>query len=383
MVVDRVRALFRERFGGEPRTVARAPGRVNLIGEHVDYADGVVLPMAIERDTAVAMRAASGRSTIVSDRAGEAAFDLRAQESPLPDRAWANYALGPMRELIARGIGGTNVDVAIASDVPVGGGVSSSAALEVSVAVAYAALHGARPEECGALDGVGIARLCQRAEWRFAGTPCGIMDMMVSASARAGHAMLLDCRTLEVRHLPMPADATVLVVDSGVRHRLSDGGYAARRCAVETAAQRLGVLALRDATVADVKASGLGEPERSAALHVTTEIERTIAAGDALRTGDLTRFGRLMCESHASLRDRFRVSVSEIDTIVDAACACSGVFGARLTGGGFGGCAIALVERPRVRHAVATVVDRFARRFGRRPASFATGAGAGAGVVAS
>ncbi|MFO0826806.1 MAG: galactokinase [Phycisphaerales bacterium] len=378
MIADSARELFREHFHAEPSAVAVAPGRVNLIGEHVDYAEGFVLPIAIDRATAVAARLAASQSasTFVSRGVGIFTIDLTRPFEPVRgDASWANYVLGPLRELMDFGHRIGNVELAIASDVPLGGGLSSSAALEVAVTVATLALLGA------SMDGLALARLCQRAEHRFPGTPCGIMDMTASANARAGHALLLDCRSLAIEHVPLPSGVEVLIVDSGVRHRLSDGGYAARRSAVEEAARRLGVRTLRDATTATVEAAGF-EPELlRRARHVTSEIARTIDAAAALRGGDAPAFGRLMTLSHASLRDDFGVSVPELDAIVDALLSAPGVFGARLTGGGFGGSAIALVEGGLAAKAGAIASAAFARRFGRAPVSFVTSAAAGAALV--
>ncbi|MDZ4830634.1 MAG: galactokinase [Phycisphaerae bacterium] len=373
---DRAIALFQQHFDGRPTFVARAPGRVNLIGEHVDYADGFVLPIAIDRATFVAVRPTQASSTFVSDAIGRFSVDVR---SPLTSQfgadAWANYVLGPISELIAAGVTLPNVELAIASDVPLGGGLSSSAALEVAVTLAMLAIGGA---DMSAID---IAMLCQRAEHRFAGTPCGIMDMMTSMSARPGHAILLDCRSLGIEHVPLPSDVAVLVVDSGVRHRLSDGGYAARRAAVEEAARRMGLQALRDATTAMVEESALDNDLLRRARHVTSEIARTRLGAAALRVGDVRRFGQYMVESHASLGDDFGVSVPEVDAIVDAALSCDGVYGARMTGGGFGGSAVVLVKRARAAAAIDVIRAAFSERFRRAPDAFVTGARAGAEIV--
>ncbi len=375
MVVDTVRTLFASRFGPAPAQVAEAPGRVNLIGEHVDYAEGFVLPMAIERSTAVALRPSSGPTRIVSEGFGEVVLASTQPIQPLAgDGAWANYVLGPLRELHDLGLALPELEIAVASDVSPGGGVSSSAALEVATTVAALAIAGRT------LDGLAIARLCQRAEHRYAGTPCGIMDMTVSANARAGHALLLDCRSLAMRHVPMPAGATLLVVDSGVRHRLSEGGYASRRKAVEDAATRLGVKTLRDATPAMLGAVELPEESARCARHVISEIGRTVEAAEALAAGDVRRFGQLMAASHASLRDDFRVSVEELDLIVATALALPGVHGARMTGGGFGGAAIVLAEDAATASVRAAIEAAFRQRFGRAPTAFATHAAAGAGL---
>ncbi len=378
MIVARAAGFFGQRFGSAPAIIGVAPGRVNLIGEHVDYADGFVLPMAIERATAVAIRPTAGESTLASDGFARAwKGDLRRAHAPIreADLAWANYVLGPIAELAALGTPITNVECAIVSDVPAGGGVSSSAALEVATARAMAELAGS------AIGGLDIARLCQRAEHHYAGTPCGIMDMTVSANAKAGNALLIDCRTLELRDVPLPPRVEVLVIDSGVRHRLSDGGYASRRRAVEEAARSMGIAALRDATAEELERTPLDAVTRRRARHVVGEIARALAGAEALAAGDAVRFGELMRASHRSLRDDFEVSVDEIDCIVDAANEAVGTFGARLTGGGFGGCAVALVERGSAESVLAAVGDRFARRFGRGVSAFVTGAAAGASVL--
>ncbi len=382
MIDDRAERFFRARFGGPPAVIGIAPGRVNLIGEHVDYADGFVLPMAIERRTAVAMRPCDAPSMLTSEGFGAAwTGDLRAGLAPIADPAfaWVNYILGPLAALAERGVPVTNIECAVVSDVPVGGGVSSSAALEVATIRATLAMA------CMEMDGMTIAQVAQAAEHRFAGTPCGIMDMAIAANAREGHAMLLDCRSLERRHVPLPAGCEIAVVDSGVRHRLSDGGYARRRAMVEEAASRLGVRALRDATESDLACADLPDEVFRRARHVITEIARTAEAADALATGDVTRFGDLMKTSHASLRDDFEVSVPELDWIVEEASASPGIIGARMTGGGFGGCAVLLARSGAVPDAIRRIERRFAAEAGpttpRIGGWFTTRAASGATVV--
>lgn len=365
-------------MGREPAAVASAPGRVNLVGEHVDYAEGLVLPMAIDRRTAVAIAPAAGRSRIRSsgfDASWEGRLDTGVASLAADHPAsWANYVLGPLDELRLLGLAAGEFDCAIESSVPAGGGVSSSAALEVAVATAVLALAGKT------LDGMRLAELCQRAEHRFPKTPCGIMDMAVSANARAGHALLIDCRDLHLTHVPMPSDAELLVVDSGVRHRLSDGGYASRRDAVERAAAALGVRSLRDATIEMVKTLVHDPGVARRARHVVSEISRTRDAAAALVAGDHGRFGELMIASHCSLRDDFEVSVPEVDTIVEAAIGTAGTYGARISGGGFGGCAIALVKRGAAPVVTAAIGAAFRERFGRSPQAFTTTASEGARV---
>lgn len=317
---QRARALHEARFGCEATARGHASGRVNLIGDHVDYAGGRVLPMALSRETHVAMARSDSEDRFASE------FEA--------DPEWTRYARGVLIELRAAGLAVPFVSVAVASDVPVGAGLSSSAALEIAVARAALALAGAElpPRE--------IALLCQRAEHIHAGMPCGVMDQWCVAHARPGEAILLDCASLEWRTVALPSALAIDIIDSGVRHALRDGGYAARRADTEQAAAALGVpqlAALPRARWIEIDAL----PERVArrARHVVRECMRVEAAVDALARNDLGRFGALLLESHASLRDDFDVSTPELDAIVQHAVA-SGALGARMTGGGFGGSAI-------------------------------------------
>jgi galactokinase len=328
---DRAEQLHRTHFGRASDARAHASGRVNLIGDHVDYAGGPVLPMAIALSTHVAI-AHAACDDFVSEWANETAGDAR----------WMRYAAGVLAELRVVGIAVPPVTIAVASDVPVGGGLSSSAALEVAVARAALAITGATmaPRD--------LALLCQRAEHIHAGTPCGIMDQWCVAHALPGEAMLLDCARLEWKPIMLPSALEIEIVDSRVRHTLSDafrdksrdGGYAARRADTEEAARMLGVALL--AELPRARWREIDElPERIArrARHVVTECARVHEAVDALATNDLSRFGQLLFESHRSLRDDFDVSTPELDAIVEAARA-RGDLGARMTGGGFGGSAV-------------------------------------------
>lgn len=316
----RARALHAERFGTSSKVTGAASGRVNLIGDHVDYAGGCVLPMALSMKTCVALAPSSS-------------VDRFESESDV-DAGWTRYARGVLHELRGSGVHVPAVTVAVASDLPVGAGLSSSAALEVAVARAAVALAGA------SMSARDIALLCQRAEHVHAGVPCGIMDQWCVAHVEPGEAMLLDCATLDWRRIELPRELSIEVVDSGVRHALRDGGYAARRADVEEAARLLGVpllAALPRARWNEIDAL----PSRIArrARHVVTESARVTDAAAALSAGDLTRFGQLLVESHQSLREDFEVSVRELDAIVEQAKTC-GALGARMTGGGFGGSAI-------------------------------------------
>ena len=332
---DRAEQLHRTHFGRASDARAHASGRVNLIGDHVDYAGGSVLPMAIALSTHVAI-AHAACDDFVSEWANETAGDAR----------WMRYAAGVLAEFRVVGIAVPPVTIAVASDVPVGGGLSSSAALEVAVARAALAITGATmtPRD--------LALLCQRAEHIHAGTPCGIMDQWCVAHALPGEAMLLDCARLEWKPIMLPSALEIEIVDSRVRHTLSDafrdafrdesrdGGYTARRADTEEAARMLGVALL--AELPRARWREIDElPERIArrARHVVTECARVHEAVDALAANDLTRFGQLLFESHRSLRDDFNVSTPELDAIVEAARA-RGDLGARMTGGGFGGSAV-------------------------------------------
>ena len=306
--------------------VGRAPGRVNLIGEHTDYNDGFVLPVAIDRYTTVAARErADRRVTVEATDLGETDFfDL---DEVTRTATWADYVRGVVK-LLERTHG---IDLAISSEVPRGAGLSSSAALEVAVGRALSDLPG--PE---------LAVLAQRAENEFVGVQCGIMDQFASANARAGHALLLDCRDLTYRHIPIPPEVVIVVCDSRMERRLAVSGYSDRREACEAAARRLGIRALRDAKLEDVET--LPALLRRRARHVVSENDRTLAAARELERGDLEAVGLLMDESHRSMRDDYEIVPPLVDAIAAASRAVDGCYGARLTGAGFGGCTVALTE---------------------------------------
>jgi len=307
-------------------TVVRAPGRVNLIGEHTDYNEGFVLPAAIDRYTTVELREHEVRTFEVEALdLGEA--DLFSLDAIERTRSWRDYVRGVV-DLVRPAAGGS---VRIESDVPRGAGLSSSAALEVAVGRALDR----------DLPGEQLALLAQRAENEFVGVQCGIMDQFTVALGLAGHALLLDCRDLSYRHIPIPDGVTILVCDSHVERRLADSGYNNRRAACERAAAALGVAALRDATLEQVET--LPDELRRRARHVVTENARTLAAADALERGDTATMGRLMLESHVSLRDDYEVVPPELDELAAVVRAVDGCHGSRLTGGGFGGCTVALV----------------------------------------
>jgi galactokinase len=356
--VGRVAAAFRERTGRDPEGVWAAPGRVNLIGEHTDYNDGFVLPAAIDRLVRVAAgRSGGGRLRLWSLQAGPPADLALAEVGPGRVDGWAAYPAGVAWALGTAGVEVGGADLVVDGDVPAGSGLSSSAALECATATALADLHGA------GLDRPALAALARRAENEVVGVPSGVMDQMVSMLGRAGHALFLDTRSLESEQVPLALEAAglrLVVVDTRAGHRLVDGAYADRRAACQAAAATLGVAALRDATIDRVEAAAeaLGDPGLRRARHVVTENARVLAAVELLRAGDLDRLGPLLAASHASLRDDYEVSSPELDTAVDAAVE-AGAVGARMTGAGFGGSAIALVPAD----LVGRVADRVGRAF--------------------
>ena len=338
---DRAVAAFREAFGTEPETLWQAPGRVNLIGEHTDYNDGFVLPCAIDRRTAVAWGPGEGGIEVFA--ADPAELDDFAPTLPIAHGGdWKDYVRGVAVELLEAGRRLSPARLAIAGDVPLGSGLSSSAAIEVSVALALTG---------GEVSGEDAALLCQRAENRFVGVASGIMDQLVSACAVEHHALMIDCRSLDRTPVPLPDGCTLLVIESGVRHANNDGGYNRRREECERAARHYGVAKLRDLDEAGLEArrAGLDHVAYRRARHVVTENARVLAAVDALATGDLAGMGRLMAASHASMRHDFEITVPEIDRIVEVGAAAIGARGGiRMTGGGFGGSVVALVPEEQV-----------------------------------
>lgn len=347
---DVVVRAFTSRFGGRPRVFA-APGRINIIGEHTDYSEGLVMPAAIDRRCIVAM-ARNGSDIIRALALG------RHEEAEIaPDfvrsGSWADYVSGVRQSLRDAGIEVPGCDLVIHGNVPEGAGVSSSAALEVSTILAMLACAGdtASPVE--------IALWAQAAETKYVGVPCGVMDQFISANGVAGHALVLDCRSLTYERAPIPPNVAFLLIDSTVRHRLVDGGYAARRADCEAAAELLGLRVLRDASHAMLDRNILSERQMRRVRHVVSENERVVLTAAALAAGDLAKVGRLMNASHASLRDDFDVTCKETDILADIASQTNGVYGARQMGGGFGGAVLACVDAGAVETASRTITDTY------------------------
>jgi galactokinase len=377
-----VSTRFFEQFGHEPLWLAAAPGRVNLIGEHTDYNDGFVLPMAIDRYVVMAAAPAAGpefnafsldldevRSFSADDPEGRKNGD------------WSNYLRGVVDGCKAAGLWAGPLNLALQSSVPVGGGLSSSAALEVAMATVLEAATGQ------VLDGQKKAYIAQKAEHDYAGVPCGIMDQFASALCREDHLMLLDCRSADPVMVPFTdPDVAVLIINSNVRHELTGGEYAERRAQCESVADQLGLQALRDADMPQLEGirGQLDVTLFRRAHHVIAENARTVEAAEAFSTGQWVRAGELMMASHDSLRDDFEVSCRELDILVERALAIGvqgGVYGSRMTGGGFGGCTVTLAHGEAVGDIARQIYGEYTELTGIEPAIYVTRPSRGAHVL--
>jgi len=377
-----LRRAFQARWGITPR-IFRAPGRVNLIGEHTDYNDGFVMPAAIEFSTWVA---AGLRPDRVLSIYSENFSELR--EFPLDDSGpqrlnhWSDYVRGVAVALERAGHRLLGTNLLIRGLVPIGSGLSSSAALEIATAFALLAVSRI------SLDRTAVARLGQRAENEFVGTLCGIMDQFIACYGMAGHAVMLDCRSLEYQMAPLPPGVRLVIGNTMVHHELAAGAYNQRRAECQDGVRHLrralpGVQALRDVTLNELEHYGRDLPDAvfRRCRHVITENCRVAEAAAALRHGKLDEFGRLMAQSHASLRDDYEVSCAELDTMVEIAAAQPGVYGSRMTGGGFGGCTVNLVREEHVQEFQSAVSRLYKDATGRDPVIYVTNAAGGAGEV--
>jgi galactokinase len=354
-----LRGRFADAFGGEPTLLAVAPGRVNLIGEHTDYNEGFVFPAAIDRQLYVAARVNHGRTRPQSHEMGPGDEFHAATVMPGQVEGWTAYAAGIAWALREEGFEDLpDVEAYVLSDVPIGSGISSSAALELAFAVLWNEL--ARLE----LSPVELAQVGQKCENRFVGVNSGIMDQMASAMGKAGHAMFLDTRSLAVEYAPIPEDLAIVICDTGKPRALTDSAYNERRMQCEAAAQALGVVALRDADLSQLEAKrgALDPTVYRRARHVIAENERCRAFASALGDHDLPKIGEMMRASHLSLRDDYEVSSPELDAMAEAAWAAPGCVGARMTGAGFGGACVALVEKVRYNEFEASVFAGYQRR---------------------
>ncbi len=383
-LIAHVTQQFAQTYGRPPRWVVAAPGRVNVIGEHTDYNDGFVLPMAIERYAVMAADYSSGGENVIQIRdlsdAEPALIDLSTPvKTGLPK--WSNYPRGVIAGFQQRGIPSAGLDVLLCSTVPIGGGLSSSAALEVCTATLLEVVTGIF------LDPVEKALLCQKAEHEFAGVPCGIMDQFVSVLGRENHLLLLDCRSRQAEFVPMnDPSVALLIINTNVKHELGTGEYAKRRAQCEAAVKVLGVSSLRDADPAALQGAKnkMDETVYRRARHVIGEIERTLYAAEGIRASNWLTVGNLMYASHASLRDDYEVSCKELDAVVEIAEAIGvdgGVYGCRMTGGGFGGCAVALVKTNAIESILKNIAFAYKTKTGIEAAIFASRPAAGATVV--
>ena len=355
---------FQQVCGYPATTFVQAPGRVNLIGEHTDQNDGFVMPCAIDYQAVIACaKRDDGVVRLISvdyDNVQDT-FSVNETITPTEDKLWANYMRGVVHFLKEKGYSLGGADIAITGNVPLGSGLSSSAALEVVTGQAMKALY--------ALDVTqsDLALIGQASEHNFAGCMCGIMDQMISACGEKNHALLLDCRSLETKAVHIPEGISIMIVNSNVTHSLVDGAYNALREQCEQAARQLGKVALRDATLAELNASSIekGCDVYKRAHHVISENDRTVACADALIAGDLQKVGEYMYASHASMRDDFEITVPEIDYIVEVLTDVLGnKGGARMTGGGFGGCCVALMPTEMVAQAQAAIEAKYKAKTG-------------------
>ena len=382
-------STFADVFGRAPDFVARAPGRVNLLGEHIDYNDGFVLPAAIHRAAFVAVggRADALVNVQAPDISSETSFRLDQVDDKLdtagqPLRRWAWYPAGVAWALRERGLDVRGLDAVLSSNVPRGSGLSSSAAVEVAFAAAWQRLGG---WELAPMD---LALTCQRAENHYVGVNSGIMDQFASRCGQAGHALLLDCRSLDWEPVPVPENVAIVVADTTKRRELGTSEYNTRREQCEAAVAALsavlpGLQSLRDVSVEDLEryAHRLDPVVAKRARHVVHEIARTVAGAEALKAGRVADFGQLMNEGHASLRDLYEVSIRELDVMVAAAQRLPGCYGARLTGAGFGGCTVNLVAAEAAEDFERELARAYEAATGLRPEIYVSRAAAGAGIV--
>ncbi|MGP4128952.1 galactokinase [Pantoea tagorei] len=379
MLKTTTQQIFTDTFGYAPTHTIQAPGRVNLIGEHTDYNDGFVLPCAIDYQTVIACAKRDDRQVrvvAVDYDNQQDSFSLDAPILSVKEPMWANYVRGVVKHLQKRDASFGGVDMVIAGNVPQGAGLSSSASLEVAVGTVFQQLYHLK------LDGAAIAVNGQEAENQFVGCNCGIMDQLISALGKKDHAMLLDCRTLGTRPVSMPKDIAVVIINSNFRRNLVGSEYNTRREQCETGARFFAQPALRDVDINQFKAveHELDPQVAKRVRHVLTENARTLEAADALSRGDLKRMGELMAESHASMRDDFEITVPPIDILVEIVKAEIGERGGvRMTGGGFGGCVVALMPFDLVDSVKAAVAEQYEAKTGIKETFYVCTASEGAG----
>ncbi len=373
----KVTQAFQERFGEAPAFIVRAPGRVNLIGEHTDYNDGFVMPMAIDRATWIAARPRTDRIVKLYMLDFDTVHEFHLSSFAKDDATQVEYVKGVAWALQGIGLTLNGWEGVVSGDVPIGAGLSSSASLELAAAKAFNVVSDF------VWDSAQMALACQKAENLWIGVNCGVMDQMISAAGINGHALLIDCRSLETYPSPLPEGTRVVILDSGTRRGLVDSAYNERRQQCEEAARYFGAKALRDVTIEQLgaQAQHLAPLTYQRAKHVITENARTLAARDAMQVGDAARLGRLMYESHVSMRDDFEITTPALDALVEISRGHTGCFGARMTGGGFGGCGVALVRADAVEDFVAYVVPRYQQATGNQPQVYVSVATDGAARI--
>ncbi|HLO16103.1 MAG TPA: galactokinase [Anaerolineales bacterium] len=388
-ILDRIKTIYQEKFGSAPRHVARAPGRVNLLGEHVDYNDGFVLPAAIDRATYVAFSPSDSDQTklIAADFNQEASFSpqtipLKTQTDGSSLSEWAQYPAGVMWVLNENHLEAPSVSAVYASDVPRGSGLSSSASVEMAFLIVWQTLGG------WTLPSMQRALLGQKAENQYVGVNCGIMDQFASACGVENKLLLLDCRSLEWKTIPLPEDISIVIADTKVRRKLTSGEYNKRRAACEEAVRLLkqdlpNIESLRDVNVEQFNrcAGRLPEEISKRARHVVEEIARSKQVEALLDAGNIQRFGELMNECHASLRDLYEVSCPELNVMTRIAQSLDGCYGARLTGAGFGGCTVNLVARDRAESFSKSLAKGYQSEIGYPPEIYITRASTGAELL--
>jgi galactokinase len=390
---DKAESVFLQVFGNAPARFFSAPGRVNLIGEHTDYNDGFVLPLAVNFQTVVAVRKRTDQTCRIiaadyvvenglgADKRGaweEDNFEIDQPIEVLAQRRWPNYVRGVISGLLKREFKISGVDMVISGNIPQGAGLSSSAALEVVIGEAFKSLFEL------SISQTDIALIGQEAEHLFAGTRCGIMDQLVSAQGKQGHALLIDCRTMQSNAVPIPKDLAILVVDSNVTRDLVDSEYNDRRLQCEEASKRLNIKALRDISLSEleVRLEGMPTDVAKRARHVVSENFRTLAMSEALATSDVKRISRLMAASHQSMRDDFEITIPAIDFLVDTINSVVGERGGvRMTGGGFGGCVIALLAPHLILQVKDVLVERYEKQTGLKETLFLCEASGGSGEI--
>ena len=376
-IADSVKAAFEEAYGSAPECMIRAPGRVNIIGEHTDYNDGFVLPMAIDRAVWIAVRGREDKRVLLYSLEQEKPADFDLDHIQHSRGQWSEYVKGMAVMLQQAGYQVAGWEGILSSDVPVGSGLSSSAALEMATGRAFCAVSGFP------FDGVEMAQLGQKTENEWVGANTGIMDQMISANGREGYALLIDCRDLSMVPIPLPEKTAVVIMDTMTRHSHTDSGYNDRRASCEKAAAYFGSSHLRDVSWQQLQTAqaSLDDVTYRRARHVITENARVMAAVDAMKKGDAPSLGKLMNVSHASLRDDFEVTNDALNIMARIAREQPGCYGARMTGGGFGGCAVALVETAAAAEVATAVAKQYAAETDLEPQIYICEASAGTSLI--